>query len=271
MVEGGQVRRSRLGEAYRLRDGGEDGKVHRPGDLGHTPGDVLGGPRAADVREHDAADCELRVEPFGPNGLDCLEQVDESQGPQIVEAHRDEKHVGAGKRHDGQKAELGRAVDDDVGRGRGGFERGAQDELGRHRLGADDVGLDAELEARRDDREPGAPAGGSGMDGGVEADLRREPQDVFQPRARDLRAEDPVAGARLRVGVDQDRRPAAARQRGGEIDGERRLADAPLVIGDGGNSHTPDSTSSQHGYECRDSDHSSDSHDCHHGDRGLNS
>jgi hypothetical protein len=53
---------------------------------------------------------------------------------------------------------------------------------------------------------------------------------------RDSREPDPVAHRTLRIDVDEQRLPAASRQRARQVDGGRGLADPSLLADDGENS-----------------------------------
>src|SRR4030095_1931207 len=64
-------------------------------------------------RKHDACDLEARVEAL-TDELQCLEQVRETFERVELALEWDEHAIGSGQRVDGEKAERGRTVDDDV-------------------------------------------------------------------------------------------------------------------------------------------------------------
>ena len=222
----GLAEAGRLGDAHVARDHGVEHAVAEVAP--HLGGDLLGEPQPAVVHgEQHALDLQVRVEVL-PHDLDRVEQLPQAFEREVLGLDRDQHGVRRRERVERQEAQARRAVDDDevVGAARARERllqhalalvevdhldlRADQVDVARHHVQKRHLGLERGL---LDGHLPGEHLVDAAGDGPlVDAERRR--------------------AVRLRVGVDQQRGVLVGRERRGEVDRRRRLADAALLVRD---------------------------------------
>ena len=183
---------------------------------------------AVEERRQQAEDPEVAVQ-LEPDRVDDLDQVVEALHRVVLRLDRDDDAVRRDEAVDGQQAEVRRAIDQDVvvvvdlaverlAQDLLATERGEQLALGRREIDVRRRDVDAGGLRREDDFAEGRST--------VRQDVRHRSFDGVEV--------DPETGGeiRLRVHVDAQDAEPFFRQRAGEIDRRRRLADAPLLVGD---------------------------------------
>ena len=144
---------------------------------------------------------------------------------EVLALHRDEHRVGGGEPVDGEESERWRGIDEDVVVLAGDCLERAP----KVKLATDGVG---ELELRADeiDRRWREWKFGSSVGTITSRMLIPSVSTGYIDFSSSLRDPDARGGIRLRIEIDEEDVSLAGRQRRGQIDGCRRLSDAPLLI-----------------------------------------